>query len=157
MIEGMKNPGENFLHAVCGRHRPTRLLASNNFIIFINHIFMFLIVIGHQSIHNRMRPGFVSQVPIVYYDILLWIKSFWLVLHDRPLALAAMVRRHTHWYHCLVLRVLWTGVCHGQEPISIRLRGVCRWVCACIEIEHVHVHKQLRSIITLQQRGEAKF
>ena len=50
---------------------PTRLLASNNFIIFSNHIFMFLIVIGHQSIHNRMRQGFVSQVPNVYYDILL--------------------------------------------------------------------------------------
>ena len=32
---------------------------------------MFLIVIGHQSIHNRMREGFVSQVPNVYYDILL--------------------------------------------------------------------------------------
>ena len=64
---------------------------------------MFLIVIGHQSIHNRMRQGFISQVPIVYYDILLYKKRFWLVLHDRPLALAAMVRRHTHYtiaLHC---------------------------------------------------------
>ena len=67
MIEEMKN----FLHAARGHHRPTRLLASNNFIIFSNHIFMFLIVIGHQSIHSRMREGFVSQVPNVYYDILL--------------------------------------------------------------------------------------
>ena len=50
---------------------PTRLLALKNFIIFSNHIFTFLIVIDHQSIHNRMRQGFVSQVPMVYYDILL--------------------------------------------------------------------------------------
>ena len=40
--------------------------AQNN---FINHIFMRIIVIDHQSIHNGMRWGFVYQFPIVNYDI----------------------------------------------------------------------------------------
>ena len=53
--------------------------AQNN---FINHIFMLIIVIDHQSIHNGMRWSFVYQFPIVNYDIFFLINKFWFVLRD---------------------------------------------------------------------------